>query len=151
MRFGNFDRASSSSFLNVGADVEAMILKYRTLIEILTLPFTALNGWLLLAYPRITYLEFLITGFYRFGVFYIFFSVQYILALIIGFNPESQISLYSIAVFCMGWTIYVFYDFFKLYNVKYLVLRIIATMLTGSAIYSFLRTMFGKLFLALGF
>lgn len=150
-RFGYFDRETSSSFLNVGLRIEAMILKYRALIEILILPFTAFNGWLLLAYPKITYLEFLITGFYRFGVFYIFFSVQYILALIIGFNPESRVSLYSIAVFFMGWTIYVFYDFFKLYNVKYLGLRIIATMLTGFAIYSILRTMFGKLFLEWGF
>jgi hypothetical protein len=149
-RFGYFDRDTSSSFLNVGLDIEAMILKYRALIEILILPFIAFNGWLLLAYPRITYLEFLITGFYRFGVFYIFLTVQYGLGLIFGVNPESAISLYSIAVFFMAWTIYVFYDFFKLYNVKYLLLRIIATMLIGSAIYSCLRTMIGKLFLAWG-
>lgn len=150
-RFGSIDKETSSSFLNIGMELEEMILKYRALIEILILPFTALNGWLLLAYPKITYFEFLITGFYRFGMFYLFFSAQYILSLIVGFNPESQIALYSMAVFFMGWTIYVFYDFFKLYNVKHLVLRIIATMVTGFAIYSFLRTMFGKLFLAWGF
>jgi len=150
-RFGSFDREASSSFLNIGLEVESMIHKYQALIEMLILPFTALNGWLLLGYPKISYLEFLITGFYRFGVFYIFFSVLYILALIFGFNPESEISLYSFAVFFMGWSIYVFYDFFKLYNVKYLVLRIIAVMLTGIVIYSFLRTMFGKLFLTWGF
>jgi hypothetical protein len=150
-RFGSFDKSTSASFLGIGLETEAMILKYRGLIEILILPFTALNGWLMLGYPKITYFEFLITGFYRFGVFYIFLTAQLMLALIIGFNPESKTSLYSIAVFFMAWTIYVFYDFFKLYNVKYVVLRIIATMLTGSAIYSFLRTMFGKLFLAWGF
>jgi Protein of unknown function (DUF3667) len=150
-RFGSFDKEISSSFLNIGIELEAIIHKYQSLIEILILPFTALNGWLLLAYPKISYWEFLITGFYRFGMFYMFFSVQYILALIIGFNPESQVSLYSMAVFFMGWTVYVFYDFFKLYKVKYLVLRITATMLTGFAIYASLRTMFGKLFLAWGF
>ena len=150
-RFGSFDSSTSSSFLNIGLELEAMIHKYQALIEILILPFTAFNGWLLLAYPKITYLEFLITGFYRFGIFYMFFSIEYILALIIGFNPESQTSLYSMAVFFIGWSAYVFYGFFKLYNVKHLVLRIIATMVTGLAIYSFLRTMFGKLFLAWGF
>ena len=118
-RFGSFDKEASTSFLNIGMEVEAMILKYQALIEILILPFTALNGWLLLGYPKINYFEFLITGFYRFGMFYLFFSVQYILALIFGFNPVSQMSLYSMAIFFMGWTIYVFYDFFKLYNVKW--------------------------------
>jgi hypothetical protein len=150
-RFGSFDKEMSSSFVNIGVELESMIHKYQALIELLILPFTALNGWLLLAYPKITYFEFLITGFYRFGMFYLFFSVQYILALIIGFNPESQVSLYSMAVFFMGWTVYVFYDFFKLYNVRYLVLRIIVTMLVGFAIYSFLRTVIAKLFLTWGF
>jgi hypothetical protein len=150
-RFGNFERETADSLLNVGLDVETMILKYRALIEILILPFTALNGWLMLGYPKITYPEFLITGFYRFGVFYVFLTAQYLLGLIFGINPEATVSIYSIAVFFMAWTVYVFYDFFKLYNVNYLTLRIMSTMVIGSAIYVFLRTMFAKLFIALGF
>ncbi|HEX6845962.1 MAG TPA: DUF3667 domain-containing protein [Chitinophagaceae bacterium] len=150
-RFGYFDRETTSSFLGVGLEVEAMILKYRALIELLILPFTALNGWIWLCYPKITYLEFLITGFYRFSVFYIFLSVQLILGLIFGFNPNSTVSLYTMAIFFMIWTIYVFYELFKLYQIKFLLPRIILTMLSGSFIYSFLRTMFGKLFLAWGF
>lgn len=150
-RFGYYDKETTTTLLNTGAENEAMILKYRAFIEILILPFTAFNGWLLLAFPKITYLEFLVTGFYRFAVFYIFLTVQYIFSLIAGINPESKYSLYAISVVFMAWTIYVFYLFFKLYNVKYLILRILATMLTGAAIYLFIRTLIADLFIAWGF
>jgi hypothetical protein len=37
-RFGSFDKEASSSFLNIGLELEAMIHKYQSLIEIL-IPF----------------------------------------------------------------------------------------------------------------
>lgn len=150
-RFGYFDKETSITPFNIGADIEAMILKYRALIEILILPFTAFNGWLILAFPKMTYLEFLVTGFYRFSVFYMFLTVQSLIGLIFGINPESEFSLYAISIIFLMWTVYVFYALFKLYNVKLLIVRIIGTMLTGVAIYFLVRTMIAKLFIAWGF
>lgn len=150
-KLGDFEKEFSSTFFTVSPAIVNMVSKYQSLIEILILPFTALNAWLLLAYPKITYLEMLITGFYRFAVFYMFFTVQYLIALIFGFNPESVFSLYTMAVIFIAWTFYVFYDLFKQYHVNYLVIRIIATTLTGVVIYSSLRVFIAKLFLAWGF
>jgi hypothetical protein len=150
-RFGSFDREFSATFLTISPTIEAMISKYRSLIEILILPFTAFNAWLLLAYPRITYLEVLVTGFYRFAVFYMFLTVQYLIGLIFGINPQSEFSLYAMAIIFSAWTFYVFHDLFKQYHVKSLVVRVIATILIGVVIYSFLRVIIAKLFLAWGF
>ena len=80
-----------------------------------------------------------------------FLTVQYSIGLIFGINPEAAASIYSIVIIYTGWSVYVFYDFFKRYSVKYLITRIITTILTGIVIYSFLRTMIAKLFNALGF
>lgn len=150
-KFGSYDVDVASTFLSGSQATDVMIFKYTALIEILILPFTALNLWLQLIYPKLTYLEVLVTGFYRFAVLYIFLTVEYTIGLIVGINPEAAASIYSIAIIYTGWTVYVFYDFFKQYNVKYLVIRIITTILTGIVIYTFLRSVIAKLFIALGF
>ena len=150
-RFGSFDKSFSSTFISGNINIDDMIFKYTALIEILILPFTALNVWLQIIHPKLSYLEVLVTGFYRFAVLYIFLSVQYTVCLIFGVNPQAASSIYSIAIIYTGWSVYVFYDFFKQYNVKWLVIRIITTISIGIVIYSFLRTMIAKLFIAWGF
>ena len=150
-RFGSFNREFSSTFISGNPTVDDMILKYTALIEILILPFTALNVWLQIIYPKLSYLEVLVTGFYRFAVLYIFLTVQYTICLIFSINPQAAVSIYSIAIIYTGWSGYVFYDFFKRYNVKLLGIRIITTISMGIVIYTFLRTLIAKLFIAWGF
>jgi hypothetical protein len=149
-RFGHFEEDPPATFLSINPEIDAMILKYRALIELLILPFTALNAWLLLAWPRLTYLEMLITGFYRFAVFYIFLTLLSIIGWIAGFNPESPVSIYSFALFNLGWTFYVFYSFFKLYQVEFLVLRILGTIAIGLSIYATLRILIARIFISWG-
>ena len=151
LKFGQFNNEYSSTFMTVTPEIDDMIYRYMTVIEILILPFTAFNLWLQLARPKLTYLEVLVTGFYRFSVLYIFLTVEYLLGWIFDFNPESAAGVYSMAIIMSGWTVYVFYDLFKRYHVKYLFARIFTTLVTGIAIYSFLRTMIAKLFIAWGF
>jgi len=151
IKFGHLENETSSTFLTVTPEIDDIIYKYTTLLEIMILPFTAFNLWLQLARPRLSYLEVLVTGFYRFSVLYIFLTVQYILGWIFGFNPNSAGALYTMTIIMSVWTVYVFYDLFKRYNVKYVFVRIITTLVTGVAIYSFLRTQIAKLFITLGF
>ena len=150
-KFGHFENETTSTFLTITPEIDDMIYKYMTLIEILILPFTAFNLWLQLARPKLSYLEVLVTGFYRFSVLYIFLTVEYLLGWIFDFNPQSAAALYSMTILISIWTVYVFYDLFRRYNVKYLFIRIFTTLITGVAIYSFLRTQIAKLFIALSF
>jgi hypothetical protein len=149
-RFGHFEEAAPATFLSISPEIDAMILKYRALIELLILPFTALNAWLLLAWPRLTYLEVLVTGFYRFAVFYIFLSLHFIIALVVGFNPESPVSIYIFSFLNLAWTFYVFYSLFKLYGVKYLVVRILGAIAIGLSIYASLRILIARIFISWG-
>jgi hypothetical protein len=149
-RFAHFENEASSTFLSVSPEIDEMIYKYMTLIEVLILPFTSFNLWLQLGRPRLSYLEILVTGFYRFSVLYIFLTVEYLLGWIFSFNPDSPAALYTMAIIMSAWTAYVFYDFFKRYTIKYLLVRIFTTLVTGVTIYSFLRTQFAKFFIAFG-
>jgi hypothetical protein len=149
-RFGQFEKEPAATFLSISPEIDAMILKYRALIEILILPFTALNAWLLLAWPKLNYLEVLVTGLYRFAVFYIFLTLLSLIGLIAGFNPESPVSIYSFALFNLAWTFYVFYSFFKLYQVKFLVIRILGTIAIGLFIYASLRVLLARIFISWG-
>ena len=152
VKFGYFEKEwSTDTFITDSLEVEAMIYKYQALIEILILPCTAFNIWLWLGYPRMTYLEVLMTGLYRFSVFYMFFLVHHLLGVIFGFNPVSTIAVYVFSAVFTIWSIYVLFSFFRLYFVKYLILRVIAAIAVGLTIYSFVRIMLGKLFLACGF
>jgi hypothetical protein len=150
-KFAHFEEVDSSTFIASSPEIGEMIVKYNTLIEVMILPFTALNLWLQLARPKLTYFEVLITGFYRFSALYIFLTVYTIFGWIFGFNPGAAVPVYTLSVIYTVWIVFVFYDFFKRYNIKNFAIRMTTTITTGIIIYLFMRNMIAKLFIAWSF
>ena len=65
-KLGHYKQEEIGSFAGIGTDVAAMTDKYRSLIEIFILPFTCLTGWLIMARPKLNYVEVMVTNFILF-------------------------------------------------------------------------------------
>jgi len=62
-RFTHFEDLNTSTAISNEAAVNAMINKYRSLFEILILPVTTFSAWLIVARPKLNYVELLSVGF----------------------------------------------------------------------------------------
>jgi len=112
-----------------------IINKYRSIVELIILPFLAINAWLIVAKPKLNYVEVLAAFFYFSSLLFMLLTLQLVFALIarVNFHTASFdiiiVSIYSI------WLIYAGVSFYKKYEIKYLALRIFISLFTGIAIY----------------
>ncbi len=122
-----------------------IINKYRSIMELSILPLSAINAWLIIARPKLNYVEVLAAFFYFSSFLFMLLALQLILALIARANFHTAsfdvitVSIYSI------WLIFAGFSFYKRYEIKYLMLRIFISLITGIAIYFGIAHLLGTL------
>lgn len=150
-RFTDFEDMNTSTVFSNDAAVNLTINKYRTLIEILILPVTTFTGWLIVARPKLNYVEILSVAFYGFSVLFIFLSAEFIIAFIFNINFHTNIFDTLGALIYMCWAFYSSINFYKRYLIPFRVIRVILSLIVGGAIYMYLLKEIAKLFIAWGF
>ena len=126
-----------------------IISRYRNVVELFILPFSALNAWLIIARPKLNYVELLAAFFYFTSFLFIVLTLQLIIALIFWVNFHSAgFDLVTICVYSL-WLIYAGFSFYKQYKIRYLVVRMIISLVTGVIIYFGIAHLLGKLILLL--
>ena len=150
-KFGNYSKEELGSFFNIGVEVSAMIDKYRSIIEILCLPFTCLIGWLIIARPKLNYVEVMVTNFYFISVLFIVLAMRNFAGLVFQFNPNTDLLINLSILGFIIWMLYGVYDLYSRLQVKWLLLRIAIFSVIVVFVYVFLQIGIAKLFIAWGF
>lgn len=138
-----------SVFFSFNPESWKIFNRYRSLIELLIMPFSAFTGWLILARPRLNYAEVLVTSFYFMSVLFILLSMQFIIVLVLGLNFHSNFFDMVNALLFLGWGLYSAVDFYRRYNIKFLLPRIILSTIAGGMIYIVLSQLYVKFIMIL--
>lgn len=145
-RFTNYQSENTSTFLTNDSNTSALISKYRSLIEIMILPFTALISWLIVGRHKLNYVEILAVTFYSISFLFILLSVQFIIALVLGINfKTNNFDIATIGIF-LCWGIYCGYDFFKQYRISWLIPRLLLSLFLNAIVYIYLEKLIVKVF-----
>ncbi|MBC7875143.1 MAG: DUF3667 domain-containing protein [Ferruginibacter sp.] len=144
----HFENSNTSTLLTNEAAIAAIIAKYRSLIEILILPFTAFSTWLIIARPKLNYVEVLSVTFYTFSFLFILLIAQFIIAFVVGINFRTNAFDITTTGIFIAWSFYAGYEFYKKYAVAYIVPRLVLSLSTGAIVYFFLSKVIARMFIA---
>lgn len=126
---------TTRSLLTYDAATTEIMNKYRSLVEILILPFIALTGWLLIARKKLNYVEVLAASFYTISFLFILLSVQLTISLLFHLNFRTNtFDIITTSVYG-GWALYAAVDFYKQYHIRHLVLKVLIALLLNIFIY----------------
>ncbi len=139
----------SDSFITYGPETTVIMNKYRSLIEILILPFISLTGWLLLGRPKLHYVEMLTASIYTISFLFILLCFQLLLALLIGWNFRTNLFDITTTSVYSAWSIYALWDFFRRYVSRLLILRLLIAIILNVVIYFVLVKIYVRILLEL--
>lgn len=117
---------------------------------LLLLPIVTLFVWLIVARPKMNYIETLVLGLYFFAAAYILIFIQNIFTgLIFQTNFLTNSFLIQMRVVVFAWGFYCFMDFFKPQKIKILALRILLALLTAVFAYDIFTVVIANIILSL--
>ena len=149
--FTHFENRYTSTLVTWDASTLNFIQKYRSLIDILVLPVTAFINWLILARPKLNYVEVLCVSFYLFSFTFIFHITHITISSLLGIYYKDNAGEYIAVVFLAIWGFYSCYDFYKLYKIRFLIPKLILWIMVAFLAYIFVSKTIVKLLIALGF
>ena len=145
----DFPKVNTTTLLTNDPQTKAMIDKYRSVIEFIILPFTTLVVLILVAYPRLNYVEVFSVSFLRFSFLFILLSVEFVLAMILKINSQTnEFDIVSLAIY-VAWSLYAAYSFYKKYSIRFLIPRILVALIACALLWFTLARLIVKLMLAL--
>lgn len=144
-----YSSTTTGALFSFDAASTIVLNKYRTIIEILIIPVIAFIDWLIVAKTRLYYIEILSVFFYITSFYYMLLVVQVLCFLLMNLNFRSDFFniISPIAYIC--WAAYAAYDFFRIYAIRFLVVRLILAIAVGVFSYFFLVRVLIKLLVAL--
>lgn len=149
--FTHFENNYISTLVTWDPSTLHLIQKYRSVIDILILPVTAFINWLILARPKLNYVEVLSIFFYLFSCTFIFHIFHITISSLLGINYKNNTSEYITIVLLAMWSFYAFYSFYKLYKVQFLVPKLIVWIFAAFLTYNYATKIIVKLISTLGF
>lgn len=122
---------NTTTWLTNDPQTKAMINKYRTMIELIILPFTSFITFLVIAYPRLNYIEVFSISFFAFSFLFVLLSAEYIVCIILNLNFRTNaFDIVTIGIYA-AWSLYAFYTLYKNYTIQFLIPRILIAWIGG--------------------
>jgi hypothetical protein len=149
--FAHFENRYTSDIIFWDASTVNFIQKYRSVVDILILPATAFVNWLILARPKLNYVEVLCISFYLFSFSFIVHVVNISISLLLSVNYKNNVSQYIAVALLGSWALYAGYDLYKRYNVRFLIPRLILWIISSLFVYIYAGKIIVMLLMALGF
>ena len=140
---------TTGALFSFDAESTAVLNKYRSFIEILIIPVIAFIDWLIVARPRLYYIEILSVFFYITSFFYMLLVVQVLCFLLLNLNFRTDLFNMISPFLYISWTAYAAYDFFRKYAIRFLVARLILAIVVGVVSYFSLVSVIIKLLVVL--
>jgi hypothetical protein len=145
----HFTRLGNSVLITNSEATSSILARYRSLIEILILPFTGFVSWFIAARPRLNYPEVLSISFYITSFLFILLSIQFIISMLFGINFKTDTFDITTTGIFTAWVLYAGYDIYRRYEVRFLLLRLLLSMLVNIAVYFYLSKLIVRLFVHL--
>ena len=149
--FTHFENRYTDTFFSWDSSTTDIIQKYRSLIDLLMLPLTALTNWLILGRPKLNYVEVFCISCYLFSLTFIFHISHITFSSLLGINYKNNTSELIAVILIAFWGIFAFYDFYKLYKTQYLIPKLILWVIVAFFVYNNIGKLIAKLLAALGF
>ena len=149
--FTHFESRYTDTIFSWDSSTTDIIQKYRSLIDILILPITALINWLILARPKLNYVEVLCISCYLFSLTFILHITHITSSSLLGINYKNNTSELIAVIVLAVWGIFAFYDFYKLYKTQYLIPRLILWVIVAFFAYNNVGRLIAKLLAGMGF
>ena len=125
------------------------IRQYTNVFGLLLLPIVVLFVWLLVARPKMNYIETLVVGIYFFAANYILIFIQNILTgLLFKTNFLTNSFLIQMRVVTFVWGFYCLMDFFRKEKIKFLAIRILLAQIIAVVVYDVLSVVIADLILS---
>lgn len=115
----------TESIFSGSGEIFALYLKYTSLVETLILPFISLAAWLILARPKLNYVEVVVVTFYHFAVSYIIYVLFWIIACFFQSNKTYNFYFDTMVALYLIWAIFAANSFYKRYAKRFLIPRLI--------------------------
>lgn len=139
---------NTTTWLSNDPATKAMINKYRSAIELIILPFTSFVTFLVIAYPRLNYIEVFSISFFAFSFLFVLLSVEYLVCIILGLNFKTNtFDIVTIAIYA-AWSLYAFYTLYKNYTIPFLIPRILIAWVGGVFVWFSIARLIVKLMLS---
>ncbi|HJS54692.1 MAG TPA: DUF3667 domain-containing protein [Chitinophagaceae bacterium] len=145
----HYPNATTGALFSFDAKSTVVLNKYRTLIEILIIPLIAFIDWLIVARPKLYYIEILSVFFYITSFFYMLLIVLVLCFLLLNLNFRTDLFNMISPIAYISWAAYAAYDFFRNYAIRFLVVRLTLAIAVGVSGYFFLVNLIIKLLVAL--
>jgi hypothetical protein len=127
----HYESINTTSLLTNDPQTKAMINKYRTMIELIILPFTSFITFLIIAWPRLNYIEVFSVSFFAFSFLFVLLSAEYIVCIILNLNFRTNtFDIVTISIYA-AWSLYAFYSFYRNYSIRFLIPRILIAWIGG--------------------
>lgn len=139
----------NSTLITWDSSILDVIARYRALIELLMTPLMAFVWWLILARPKLNYIEALSIYFYVFAFTFMIHTTHNTINLILGINKTSNSSEYRAMAVIACWVLYASYDVYKRYAVSFLIPRLLLWMVVTFLTYMNTIKVIAKAFTAL--
>jgi len=149
--FIHFETRYTSTLATWDPSIVNIIQKYRSLIDILILPVTAFINWLILARPKLNYVEVLSISFYLFALTFIVHITNITVSSLLNINYKTNTSQYITILFLAIWALYAGYDFYKQYKIRFLIPKLTLWIFASLLTYIYTGKIIAKLLIALGF
>lgn len=144
-------KSGGNNMFNFGMDQFRVLGEYRSIIELMILPISALISWLFIGWGRLNYAEVLSVFFYFIAFLFIWMTVQYTGAVILGINFKTTLfDMISTGGF-LAWFVIAGYCFYRQYRVSYLVPRIVISLAVAGVAYFLLMGLIVNQLIGWGF
>lgn len=125
--------------------------RFRSVVELCILPFSALNVWLIIVRSKLNYIEVLTVFIYFISFLFILLTLQLTIALIFRVNIHTAyFDLVTILIYSF-WLIFAGFSFYRQYEINHLILRMIISLITGIVIYFGIAHLIGILIIRYNF
>lgn len=149
--FTHFEYNYADSIVTFDSAAQNLLLKYRSLIDIIILPLSALINWLIIGRPKLNYVEVLCISFYLFSFTFIFHIAHIIISPLLGNYYRNNIAEDLAVVLLAIWAIWACYDFYKQYKIPFLIPKLILWIIAALPTYFYASKIIVKLLVELGF
>ncbi len=126
---------NTDSLVTYDSASSVILNKYRSAIDIIILPFTSLIAWLIVAKPKLNYIEVLTTNFYFIAILFVLLSIQMLIAVIFGINFKTDAFDWMTIICYAIWLLYAAFDFYKQYQIPHVIFRIILATILNTIVY----------------
>ena len=146
----SFETTTRGTLFTFDSSLYEIIRKHRVVIELFISPLMAFIQWIMVARPKLNYVEVLSIYFYLYAFTFMVHITHIIVATCLGVNAWTNLNENISLGIIVGWAFFACYDLFKLYAVPLLIPRLILWIVVNVLVYITVVGIIARILIAWG-